>query len=296
MAQSYPARASVAIAGLGSVGRVVAQHLATMDQYELTAASARDLDRAKTFLAEHAPDATVVPLHDLAGHADIVVECAPAEHFRTIAEPVIAAGGTLIPLSVGALLDSWSLVDDAARTGARILVPTGALVGLDAVQAAAKGDITSVRMTTRKPVAGLKNSPFVTQSGIGLRLRNSGAGLRLGEGGLRLGLRSAGLRPFKVGLELRLPGLEDPGLPLVQLRRPRGLVLGVDLLHLRHAVLVALDVSVAVRRLSGRDIAARRPERLLLLAAKLFLRHAVLALELEMLPNGIVENAHRAEA
>lgn len=168
MAQSYPARASVAIAGLGSVGRVVAQHLATMDQYELTAASARDLDRAKTFLAEHAPDATVVPLHDLAGHADIVVECAPAEHFRTIAEPVIAAGGTLIPLSVGALLDSWSLVDDAARTGARILVPTGALVGLDAVQAAAKGDITSVRMTTRKPVAGLKNSPFVTQSGIDL--------------------------------------------------------------------------------------------------------------------------------
>jgi aspartate dehydrogenase len=74
----------------------------------------------------------------------------------------------LIPLSVGALLDSWSLVDEATRTGARIVVPTGALVGLDAVQAAAVGDITSVRMTTRKPVAGLKDSVFVKQSGIDL--------------------------------------------------------------------------------------------------------------------------------
>ena len=44
-----------------------------------------------------------------------------------------------------------------------------------------------------------------------------------------------------------------------------------------------------------RDLAPGRPERLLLLPLELLLRRAVLALELEMLPNGIVENPHRPE-
>ena len=54
--------------------------------------------------------------------------------------------------------------------------------------------------------------------------------------------------------------------------------------------------AVSVLCLRGSHLPARRPERLFLLALELFLRHAMLALELEMLPDGIVENAHRAEA
>ena len=44
-----------------------------------------------------------------------------------------------------------------------------------------------------------------------------------------------------------------------------------------------------------RHIAPRGAERLFLLALDLFLGHSVLALQLEMLPDGIVEYAHRAE-
>ncbi len=62
----------------------------------------------------------------------MVVEAVPAAHFRAVAEPVIAAGRILVPLSVGALLNHLDLVERAAATGARIIVPTGALVGLDA--------------------------------------------------------------------------------------------------------------------------------------------------------------------
>ena len=43
-----------------------------------------------------------------------------------------------------------------------------------------------------------------------------------------------------------------------------------------------------------RHLAPGGPERLFLLALDLFLRHSVLALQLEMLPDGIVEYAHRA--
>ena len=60
---------------------------------------------------------------------------AAARHRRAGAD---APGRTLITLSCGALLDNFDLVDLARRHGGRILVPTGALLGLDAVQAAAR--------------------------------------------------------------------------------------------------------------------------------------------------------------
>ena len=57
-----------------------------------------------------------------------------------------------------------------------------------------------------------------------------------------------------------------------------------------------LRCAVSVLRFGGSHLAARRPKRLLFLALELVLRRAVLALEVEMLPDRIVENAHRAEA
>jgi aspartate dehydrogenase len=46
------------------------------------------------------------------------------------------------------------------------MVPTGALLGLDAVIAAAEGQIHSVRMVTRKPPAGLKGAPHLVEHNI----------------------------------------------------------------------------------------------------------------------------------
>ena len=66
--------------------------------------------------------------------ADIVVECAPAAVLREIAEPALTHARTLVVLSCGVLLDNFDLVDLARRHGGRILVPTGALLGLDAVR------------------------------------------------------------------------------------------------------------------------------------------------------------------
>jgi len=44
-----------------------------------------------------------------------------------------------MPLSVAQLLENGDLIERAREKGARILVPTGALLGLDAVRAAAEG-------------------------------------------------------------------------------------------------------------------------------------------------------------
>jgi len=69
-------------------------------------------------------------------------------------------------LSAGALLPRPDLIELAASGGGQIIVPTGALLGLDAVTAAAEGKIQSVRMITRKPPNGLVGAPYLVEHGI----------------------------------------------------------------------------------------------------------------------------------
>ena len=157
----------VAIAGFGAIGKVVAQHLDRgIEGLALAAISARDVNRAEAAMTGFAHPVPVLPLARLGEVADIVVECAPAALLREIAEPALAAGRTVIVLSCGALVDNFDLVDLARRQGGRILVPTGALLALDAVQAAAVGDISRVHMITRKPPGGLAGAPYLVQNGI----------------------------------------------------------------------------------------------------------------------------------
>jgi aspartate dehydrogenase len=163
---STPAH-SVAIAGLGAIGRAIARELDEgIPGVRLTAVAVRDKAKARAFLASLSRPVPIVPLGALPKHADIVIECAPAALLPKIGEPVLAAGKSLVVLSVGALLDQPQLEQLAREHGGQILVPTGALIGLDAVTAAAEGTIHSVRMVTRKPVAGLLGAPFLREHNI----------------------------------------------------------------------------------------------------------------------------------
>ncbi len=159
----------VGIGGLGTVGLPVAKWLDSgVEGLTLTAVSAADKERAQERVAGLKTSVPVVGLNELAEHADIVLESAPPEKFLEIAEPAIRAGRVLVPLSVTSLLEHMDLIELARETGARIVVPTGAIVGLDAVRAAALGEVRSVTMVTRKPPQGLKKAPFVIEQGIDL--------------------------------------------------------------------------------------------------------------------------------
>ena len=85
-----------------------------------------------------------------------------------IADSVLRAGKTLLVLSIGALLRHTWLIDLAREHGGQIIAPTGALIGLDAVTAAAEGTIHSVRMITRKPVRGLVGAPYLIEHNIAI--------------------------------------------------------------------------------------------------------------------------------
>ena len=159
---------SVGIGGLGTVGFEVAQRIdnGEVDGLTLVAVSARDHARARKRMAGFRAPVEVVAAGELAARADIVVESAPAAVFREIAEPAVRAGKVLVAISAGALLDHADLVEVARATGARIVVPSGAVMGLDAVRGAAESGIETVTMITRKPPGSLAGAPYLLDHGI----------------------------------------------------------------------------------------------------------------------------------
>ena len=158
----------VAIGGLGTVGFEVARRIdgGEVHGLALRAVAARDRARARERMRGFRRPVEVVAARRLAGHADIVVECAPAAVYREIAEPAVQAGKILVSISAGALLDHPDLVETARATGAQIVVPSGAVMGLDAVRGAAESGIASVTMVTRKPPGGLEGAPYLVDHGI----------------------------------------------------------------------------------------------------------------------------------
>ena len=158
---------TVAIGGLGAIGSHLARALhAGVEGLSLVAVAARDRTKAERTVADFRAPPAVVALPELAERADVVVEAAPAAVFEHIAEAAIARGRVFVPASVGALLPRMHLVERARETGARIVVPTGALLGLDAVRAAAEGEVESVSIETRKPPRGLAGAPYLEENGI----------------------------------------------------------------------------------------------------------------------------------
>ncbi len=158
------------IGGLGAIGLTVARKVdeGGIPGLHLVAVAARDQEKARLKIRDLKSRPELVSLAGLAEIADVILECVPARHFAEIAEPAVARGRIFMPLSVGQLLSHMHLVDRAKMTGARIMVPTGALLGLDAVRAVAEGHVQSVRITTRKPPKGLAGAPYLAEHNINL--------------------------------------------------------------------------------------------------------------------------------
>jgi aspartate dehydrogenase len=195
----------IALAGLGAIGFRIAQALdAGIPGYVLAAVAARDKARARERLAALRRPVPAVDIDALAPLADWVVECAPAALLPAIATPFLRAGKTAIVLSAGALLENEGLIDLARRHGGQIVVPTGALIGLDAVTAAAEETIRSVRMISRKPVEALLGAPFLAERN--LRLEGITEPIKLFEGSAREAARGFPAN-LNVAVALALAGI-----------------------------------------------------------------------------------------
>ncbi len=152
----------VGIVGMGVIGTHIAEAITKgIPGVGLAGVSVRDAATAGRYPS--------LPLEELIQRSDLVVEAATQAALREFAPAVLAAGKHLMVLSVGGLvgvLDEWARL--AEKHGCRILVPSGAIAGLDGMKGAREGAITAVTMETRKPPRGLAGAPYIEQKKINL--------------------------------------------------------------------------------------------------------------------------------
>ena len=160
----------VGIAGLGAIGRQVCLALDQgLPGLRLVGATARDREKAETFLKSLGAPAPFLSLDELIRASDLVVEASTQAHLREeIAPRTLAAGKDLVVLSCGGLIGRQDWIDLAAAKGCRIYVPSAAIAGLDGVKGAKVGAIDSVTMETRKPPRGLAGAPWIEAQKIDL--------------------------------------------------------------------------------------------------------------------------------
>ncbi|WP_249157496.1 aspartate dehydrogenase [Bradyrhizobium sp. KB893862 SZCCT0404] len=144
-----------ALIGFGAIGRRVVETLNGRPGRPaiLEGILVRDLKRvASTEL----PAKVMVNIVDLlvARHPDIIVECAGQEAVSKYGPRILRAGIDLMVVSAGALTRRSTfeeLMTAASDGGGRIVVPSGAIGGLDWLAAAKLAGLTDVVYRARKP-------------------------------------------------------------------------------------------------------------------------------------------------
>ncbi|MFQ5898995.1 MAG: aspartate dehydrogenase [Candidatus Methylomirabilia bacterium] len=159
----------VGVFGLGTIGRQICRAVeAGIPEVSLAGGTGRDRSKAEAFLATLPSKPPFLALDELVRSSDLVIECATQAALQELAPKVLSAGKNLMVLSCGALLGRSDWVELAERHRCRILVPSGAIVGLDGMKGARVGAVTSVTVESRKSPRGWAGAPYVEERRIDL--------------------------------------------------------------------------------------------------------------------------------
>lgn len=107
-------------------------------------------------------------LEDLIKNCDLMVESVNAPRTDAFIRQALSAKRHVLAMSVGKLLGKENLFSLAARRGCSLLIPSGAIAGIDALKAASLGHIDKIILTTRKPLSGFGPNPFFEKNKIDL--------------------------------------------------------------------------------------------------------------------------------
>ncbi|MBU1044100.1 MAG: DUF108 domain-containing protein [Candidatus Omnitrophica bacterium] len=108
-------------------------------------------------------------LEELVRKSDLIIEAAHASVVPELLELVIKHKKQVMLMSVGGVLTKRGLFEKIKDNKIKMYIPSGAIAGLDALKAARMGKIKSVKLTTRKPVAGLIGAPYLMKNKINLK-------------------------------------------------------------------------------------------------------------------------------
>lgn len=157
----------IGIVGCGAIGSEIA---AAVSRGEVNASlhAVWDLDSsaAETLAASITPRPALLPPDEMIKSCGLIVECASVSAVAGVADLCIASGTSLLVMSIGGLTPE--IFEKFENSSSRLYIPSGAVCGLDGIQAYAGHNIKSLTLTTTKPPAGLIGAKYLTDNNIDL--------------------------------------------------------------------------------------------------------------------------------
>ena len=156
----------VALIGYGAIARITLEQIAENNSAGLVNISGvvvRQNREAETRSALGDSISVVTSVEELIRLApNIIAECAGQEAVHEYAKPILLAGIDLMVISTGALGDNTlrnSLIKICKRNGTKIVVPSGAIAGLDGLNSLRIGGLETVTYDSTKPPLAWKGTP-----------------------------------------------------------------------------------------------------------------------------------------
>lgn len=159
----------VGIIGCGFIGNELAMFLDKNKRFELIGFNDINKDKVNILidkLKDNKPKFTNID--DLIKKSDLIIESATKKVIKKILKNknLDKKGKKLLIMSTGGLIGNLSLLNNIKNC--EILLPSGAISGLDAIKSVS-GRIKSLNLTTTKPIKGLENAPYVVKDKINLK-------------------------------------------------------------------------------------------------------------------------------
>ncbi|MDO5811334.1 aspartate dehydrogenase [uncultured Methanobrevibacter sp.] len=143
----------VGIIGCGAIANIITTSIVQEENnIDIAYFFDKDIERAEN-LASLAGGVAVLDFDDMLNDVDLILECAAPVSVKEYAPKVLGHGIDMIVMSIGALMDFdfyHELESLAKDNGAKIHLPSGAIVGLDGIKAVAKFGLKEVSLVTRK--------------------------------------------------------------------------------------------------------------------------------------------------
>jgi len=161
----------IGIVGCGTIGSFIAKTLDKELKALATIVALCDIDnaRAEDLCGSLSSKPPVVSLSSLIDKSDIVVEAASGSFSFDLAKQALLNKKDVLVMSIGGLLGkSEDLFEIARKNKAKIILPSGAICGLDGIKSAGTGIVKKVTLTTRKPPKGLMGAPYIIANKIDL--------------------------------------------------------------------------------------------------------------------------------
>lgn len=164
-------RLRIGIAGCGAIGGGIARYISKGLKKDCQLTGLYDIEYGRVEKLRRELCAGAIgksSLKALLKSCDLMIEAVNAKSTREILREAILNKKDVIAMSVGKLLDAQDLFSLARQRGCRVLIPSGAIAGMDAVKAAGLARIHKINLTTRKPLNGFANNPYLARKGIRL--------------------------------------------------------------------------------------------------------------------------------